>query len=228
MSYHIIVILRLNKINYSTNTNMNTKTETKTLIEVYDPAMCCSTGVCGPDVDDSLADFANDVKWLKSQGVDVKRYNLGQEPEVFKAFTPVLTRLQQEGSEVLPIILINGEIVSEGGYPDRTTLINWAGLKKSNGTATTSDSAEEKEVPLYNEKVDILVAIGSAVAAGSDSMLRQMFKNGKEAGISQDNMAKAMQTGLNVRQVPMSDIVQTANELLGVPSNGCAPGSGCC
>jgi hypothetical protein len=31
-------------------------------IDVYDPAMCCNTGVCGPDVDDFLADFANDVK----------------------------------------------------------------------------------------------------------------------------------------------------------------------
>ncbi|MDZ7720169.1 MAG: arsenite efflux transporter metallochaperone ArsD [Balneolaceae bacterium] len=81
---------------------MSNQTETKTLIEVYDPAMCCSTGVCGPDVDDSLADFANDVKWLKSKGVEVKRYNLGQEPEAFKANPPVLTRLQKGGTEVLP------------------------------------------------------------------------------------------------------------------------------
>jgi hypothetical protein len=55
-----------------------------------------------------------------------------------------------------------------------------------------------------------------------------MFAKGKEAGISQDDMAKAMQSGLNVRQVPLSEIVETANELLGVSSNGCAPGSGCC
>ncbi len=207
---------------------MSNQTETKILIEVYDPAMCCSTGVCGPDVDDSLADFANDVKWLKAQGVDVKRYNLGQEPEEFKMCVPVLTRLQKEGSDVLPIILVNGEMVSEGGYPDRSTLKEWAGLDNTNG-ATTSDKPDtQPEKPLYSEKVDILVAIGSAVASGSDSVLRQMFENGKEAGISQDDMAKAMQTGLNVRQVPMSDIVETANELLGVPSNGCAPGSGCC
>ncbi|MDZ7756834.1 arsenic metallochaperone ArsD family protein [Rhodohalobacter sp.] len=63
---------------------MTTQTDTKTVLEVYDPAMCCSTGVCGPDVDDEIVDFANDVKWLKTQGVEVKRYNLGQEPEQFK------------------------------------------------------------------------------------------------------------------------------------------------
>jgi alkylhydroperoxidase/carboxymuconolactone decarboxylase family protein YurZ len=208
---------------------MKTQTETKTIIEVYDPAMCCSTGVCGPDVDDELADFANDVKWLKSQGIEVKRYNLGQEPEEFKMCVPVLTRLQKEGSDVLPIILVNGEMVSEGGYPDRSTLKELSGLNSPKDEATVSEQPNNQtSKPLYNEKVDILVAIGSAVASGSDSILREMFAKGKEAGSSQDDMAKAMQSGLNVRQVPLSEIIETANKLLGVPSNGCVSGSGCC
>ena len=109
---------------------MNSTTETQKerdtiTIEVYDPAMCCSTGVCGPDVDDSLADFANDMKWLKTEGIDVKRFNLGQEPEVFKNNSLVLSRLQKEGTAVLPIIFVNDELMSEGGYPDRATLMDW-------------------------------------------------------------------------------------------------------
>lgn len=84
-------------------------------IEIYDPAMCCSTGVCGTDVDDRLVDFANNVKWLKSQGIDVKRFNLGQEPEVFKSNPSILTKLQTEGTDILPIILVDNQIVSEGG-----------------------------------------------------------------------------------------------------------------
>ncbi len=112
---------------------MSYKTEKQTVMEVYDPAMCCSTGVCGPDVDDALAGFANDIKWLKAQGVQVKRYNLGQEPEAFKMCVPVLTRIQKEGSDVLPIIMVNGEMVSEGGYPDRTALMQWSGLTRNNG-----------------------------------------------------------------------------------------------
>ncbi|MCA1802166.1 MAG: arsenite efflux transporter metallochaperone ArsD [Rhodothermaceae bacterium] len=210
---------------------MSNQTETKTVIEVYDPAMCCSTGVCGPDVDDSLADFANDVKWLKSQGVEVMRYNLGQEPEAFKACTPVLTRLQNEGSDVLPIILVNGEIVSEGGYPDRTTLMSWIGLNTSNGSQDAQTTEAQSAEPFYSDKVDILVAIGASIAAGCETCLKSHFVRGRKAGLTNQEMTQAMQTGLNIRQVPISQIVELSNKLLGVeprPTNGCAPGGGCC
>ena len=46
-------------------------------LEVFDPAMCCSTGVCGVDVDPVLVQFAADLQWLGEQGVEIKRYNLG-------------------------------------------------------------------------------------------------------------------------------------------------------
>lgn len=204
---------------------MTERKETKTTIEVYDPAMCCSTGVCGPDVDDELADFANDVKWLKSQGIDVQRFNLGQEPEAFKTNAEVLARLKKEGTAVLPIILVNGKMVSEGGYPDRNTLKNWAGISLNDGDEVKKTQPQE---PVYNEKVELLVAIGSAVATGSEQMLKQLFTEGEQMGISKDDMARAMQTGLNMYQRPLSQIVHTANELLGVSANGCAPDSGCC
>ncbi|MEX0685004.1 MAG: arsenite efflux transporter metallochaperone ArsD [Balneolales bacterium] len=113
---------------------MTKKTATKPIMEVYDPAMCCSTGVCGPDVDDRLADFANDIKWLKAQGFEVKRYNLGQEPEAFKSNVPVVTRLQQEGTGCLPMILINGDVVSESGYPDKATLVRWLHIEEKSTT----------------------------------------------------------------------------------------------
>ena len=194
---------------------MSTQTETKTLIEVYDPAMCCSTGVCGPDVDDSLADFANDVKWLKTQGVEVKRYNLGQEPEQFKMCVPVLTRLKKDGSDVLPIILVNGEMVSEGGYPDRKQLTDWLNLNsmKTNGEAPSSE---------------LLNALEMAVTDGNEENMRGLFEKGKEKGLAIQKLVDAMQNGINNRQQVTQATLQTANELLGVPSNGCAPGSGCC
>lgn len=210
---------------------MTGKTETKTLIEVYDPAMCCSTGVCGSEIDNTLADFANDVKWLKSQGIEVNRYNLGQEPEAFKMCVPVLTRLQKEGSDILPIILVNGEMVSEGGYPDRSTLIQWTGLDNPNQISSNGTVKAESEEFDYSEKVDILVAIGSSVAAGCETYLKSHFASGKKAGLTKEEMAKAMQTGLSIRQVPISQIVELSNKLLGVSAentNGCAPDSGCC
>ena len=49
-------------------------------LQVFDPAMCCSTGVCGPSVDPVLPRFSADLEWLKSrEGVQVQRYNLAQE-----------------------------------------------------------------------------------------------------------------------------------------------------
>jgi hypothetical protein len=52
-------------------------------IQVFDPAMCCSTGVCGPSVDPALPKFAADLEWLKSKGVQVERYNLAQDVGAF-------------------------------------------------------------------------------------------------------------------------------------------------
>ncbi len=34
-------------------------------LQVFDPALCCSTGVCGVEVDQALVGFAADVDWAK-------------------------------------------------------------------------------------------------------------------------------------------------------------------
>ena len=54
-------------------------------LEVFDPAMCCSTGVCGVEVDPVLAQFSADLQWVEAKGVSVARHNLGQEPQAFAA-----------------------------------------------------------------------------------------------------------------------------------------------
>ena len=53
------------------------------VIEVYDPPMCCPTGICGLNVDPVLVRFAADLKWLQEQKIEVRRYNLSQQPEKF-------------------------------------------------------------------------------------------------------------------------------------------------
>jgi len=53
-------------------------------LQVFDPAMCCSTGVCGPQVDTQLVQFASDLDWLRSQGVVVKRHNLSHRADASK------------------------------------------------------------------------------------------------------------------------------------------------
>ena len=54
-------------------------------LEVFDPPMCCSTGVCGPSVPPALTRFAGDLEWLTAKGVEVTRHNLAHEPQAFVA-----------------------------------------------------------------------------------------------------------------------------------------------
>jgi hypothetical protein len=96
-------------------------------IQVFDPAMYCSTGVCGPSVDPDLARFAADVDWLQKQGVTVQRHNLSQEPALF-ASTPAVREALQRGVGVLPILLVDSRVVIEGGYPSREALAALAGV----------------------------------------------------------------------------------------------------
>lgn len=96
-------------------------------IEVFDPAMCCSTGVCGPKVDPNLARFASDLEALKRAGATVARYNLSQQPGAFIDNETVATAMREKG-ECLPLILVDGRIVAEKTYPTREALASLAGV----------------------------------------------------------------------------------------------------
>jgi hypothetical protein len=93
-----------------------------TRLEVFDPPMCCSTGVCGPGVDPALARFAADLEWLRRQGIAVERFNLAQQPGAFTTNPSVKAALAQSGTRCLPLILVDGEVVSAGTYPEREIL----------------------------------------------------------------------------------------------------------
>lgn len=96
-------------------------------LEVFDPAMCCSTGVCGVDVDPVLAQFAADLQWVQDHGIAVTRHNLGQEPQAFVA-NPAVVKEMEAGMERLPIVAIDGHIVSTGIYPSRQQLAQKLGI----------------------------------------------------------------------------------------------------
>jgi len=98
-------------------------------VEVFDPPMCCSTGVCGPNVDPTLVRFAADLHWLANQRVAVERYNLAQQPQAFAASEVVKAALRQFGNECLPLILLDGAVVSKGTYPTRDGLARLIGVE---------------------------------------------------------------------------------------------------
>jgi SAM-dependent methyltransferase len=94
-------------------------------IQVYDPPMCCSTGVCGPQVDPILPRFTADLDWLKSQGHRVERYNLAQQPQAFIDNPRVHQLISEEGTDCLPLIMVEGTLVSRSNYPTRETMATW-------------------------------------------------------------------------------------------------------
>jgi hypothetical protein len=107
-----------------------------TVLQVYDPAMCCSTGVCGPAVDPGLVRFSADLDWLKRRGVAVERYNAAQEPAAFVGNPAVRRALQERGSDCLPLVLWGGETVASGKYPDRAALTRVVGLAAAEPDST--------------------------------------------------------------------------------------------
>jgi hypothetical protein len=102
-------------------------------ITIYDPAMCCSTGVCGTEVDPRLIQFASDLAWLKEQGASVERFNLAQQPAAFAANPQVREALASHGNDALPLVLVDGVIATRSIYPTRDQLLALAAEKAESG-----------------------------------------------------------------------------------------------
>lgn len=94
-------------------------------IQVFDKPMCCSTGVCGPQVDPVLPRFAADLEWLKTQGYNVDRFNLAQQPAAFIENKTIHQLISTVGTDCLPVILVNGDVRSQSTYPTRDVLSAW-------------------------------------------------------------------------------------------------------
>jgi len=91
-------------------------------LAIYEPAMCCSTGVCGPEPDETLIRFGAELDALAGQGIRVERFNLGQQPEAFVAEPAVREALHTTGVSALPLTLRGGVILTSGRYPSRDEL----------------------------------------------------------------------------------------------------------
>ncbi len=111
-------------------------------LQVFDPAMCCSTGVCGPSVDPTLPRFAADLEWLKSKGIEVERFNLAQQVAAFTANATVKQALNSSGTKCLPMLLLDGKVIASGGYPDRAQLAEMIGIQYEPGPVFKSKSVD--------------------------------------------------------------------------------------
>ncbi|AGK53510.1 arsenite efflux transporter metallochaperone ArsD [Bacillus sp. 1NLA3E] len=96
-----------------------------TKVEIFDPAMCCSTGVCGPSVDPELARVAAAIYSLGKKGFDIKRYQLTNDPDKFAENKEINRVFIEKGPNALPVVLVNDQVVKEGSYPSNEEFAEW-------------------------------------------------------------------------------------------------------
>jgi AhpD family alkylhydroperoxidase len=172
-------------------------------LEVYDPPMCCSSGVCGPNVDQALPRFASDLEWLRSRGVAIARYNLAQTPEAFTENEIVKAALRDDEENCLPLILVDGRIASRGTYPNRKELASMCGL------------AEQSQQGIYSAAVAELVAIGAAIACNCEPCFKYHYTAARKLGVSKEDVASAVATAKAVKETPAEAILKLADKYLG-------------
>jgi AhpD family alkylhydroperoxidase len=196
---------------------MNARSAKPTVrLKIYDPAMCCSSGVCGPDVDPVLVRFAADLKWLQEQGAEVQRFNLSRSPAAFVENEQVKQALADRGEAALPMVLAGGGVVSVGRYPEREELAAWAGLTSA-------------APGIYSPAVNELVAIGAAIAANCEPCLKYHYHEAQQLGASKADMARAAEMGAKVKDSPHQAILKLADRLTGATlSRSSAEPDACC
>jgi AhpD family alkylhydroperoxidase len=171
-------------------------------IRVFDPPMCCSTGVCGPTVDPELVRFSADLDWLKAQGVTIARFNLSQQPFEFTGDAEVNAALQAKGVDALPIVKVDGQIKSQGaGYPTRDQLAAWANV-------------EPPAPSIYTESIAELVAIGAAIASNCEPCFKAHYDKARKLGVSKEDMMRAVTTAQSVKDVPAKAVFGLAERYL--------------
>ena len=168
-------------------------------IRVFEPALCCNTGVCGEDLDQALVNFTADLAALRDLGVDIARHNLANDPGAFAANQSVSAYLQVAGSAGLPLTLVDGVTVMTGAYPTRAQLLAYAGVA-TGGAAASGASATD--------------ATSGAPAAGASAA------GASAAGASVGATVGAAPTGVGLLTLAATD---TASD-----NSACGCGSGCC
>lgn len=106
-------------------------------LTIYEPAMCCETGLCGVGVDPELLRISTIANTLKKLGIEVKRYNLSSAPNAFVQNIQIKEILNKEGIKVLPVTMVNDKIIKKSSYPTDKELMSLLG--------TTLNSLEEDQ-----------------------------------------------------------------------------------
>ncbi len=91
-------------------------------VEIFDPPLCCPTGLCGPDLEQTLLDVNEMILALQTEGVPVERYQMASRPDAFLSSPEVMRLVRERNLQALPITLVKGRVISIGAYPTSSSL----------------------------------------------------------------------------------------------------------
>ena len=156
-------------------------------IEIFEPGLCCGTGICGVDVDQALVTFSADLDFTRANGGDVARFNLAQEPLAFVENEVARQFLHAVGQEGLPVTLVGGATVLTGRYPTRTELASWTGVAAADTAADSADAAAAAShlaavQPEGSVRLLAMAGSGSATATESPATEGAPTAEGAESG----------------------------------------------
>ena len=87
------------------------------VIELFDPPLCCPTGLCGPELDQTLLDVSEMIMTLQAEGVAVERYQMTSYPHKFMNNNEVMRLVREQQMAALPITAVHGQVIKTGAYP---------------------------------------------------------------------------------------------------------------
>ncbi len=86
-------------------------------VEIFDPPMCCPTGVCGPTIDQTLLDVNEMALALQTEGIRLARYQMASHPNAFLSNPEVMRLVRAQQMAALPITVVRGQVIKVGAYP---------------------------------------------------------------------------------------------------------------
>ena len=114
-------------------------------MQIFEPAMCCPTGLCGVGVDKELLRISTVLNSLEKNGVKVERYNLTDAPMEFITNKKINDYLQKNGDENLPVVTLDGDIVIEGKYPTNDEFMKYLEVPESYLSQGIEEKTETKD-----------------------------------------------------------------------------------
>ena len=174
-------------------------------VEVFDPAMCCSTGVCGPSVDPALAQFAGDLEWLGAQdAVSVTRYNLAQQPGAFAERDDVKAALRGEGRGV-PAAGLHRRPTRQRRPPTRVAM-RWPDGRRA-GSRACGVGVDSGGQGAGGDR--------AAVTSNCEPCLEHHVGVARELGVADEDITRTVRTAKAVKETPARSILDAADRLLG-------------